>query len=149
VPDPTPEQEEIAVLNEPLLARVRLWTILLALPAAGACWPLLSGIFALGVLVTAIWAVAGFYTLERLLRAAVVSPGTPRNGFGVFLWLMAKLAIYALAVRVVLSRPFPPLSHAAGLTVLVVVLVVSGIRQTPGSGGPEPPLRGDDRSSDL
>jgi len=127
-PDCAPEQEEIAVLNESLLARVRLWTILLALPVAGACWPLLSGMFALGLIVTALWAVAGFYILERLLRAAVVPPGTPRNGFAVFLWLMGKLAVYGLAVWVLFSRPFPALSHATGLTLLIAVLVVQGAR---------------------
>ena len=115
-------------MNESLLARVRFWTILVSLPAAGACWLGVSGHFALGVLLTALWAVAGFYVLEKLLRAAVVPPGAPRNGFAVFLWLMAKMAIYAIAVWVLFSRPFPGLSHAVGFTLQMVVLVALGAR---------------------
>ncbi len=118
----------IAVLNESLLARVRLWTILLALPTAGVCWLLLSGSFALGVFLTALWAVTGFFILERLLKAAVVEPGAARNGFAVFLWLMAKLAVYGLAIWVLFSRPFPAMSHVAGLTLLIAVLTVMGAR---------------------
>lgn len=113
-------------MNASLLARVRLWTILLAILAAGACWPLLSGAFALGVLVTALWAVAGFFVLERLLQAAVVPPGAPRNGFTVFLWGVAKLAVYGLAVWVLFSRPFPGMSHVVGLTIMIVVLAAIG-----------------------
>ncbi len=106
-----------------------------------------SGIFALGVFLTALWAVAGFFILERLLRAAVVAPGAPRNGFAVFLWLMAKLAVYGLAIWVLFSRPFPGMSHVVGLTLLIVVLTAMGatvrsreiknLQQSPAAGPTE------------
>ena len=115
-------------MTESLLAQVRLWTILVALPVAGVCWLAVSGPFALGVFCTALWAAAGFYVLEKLLRAAVVPPGTPRNGFAVFLWFLAKLAIYAIAVWVLFSRPLPGISHAVGFTLQMVVLVAIGAR---------------------
>lgn len=115
-------------MTDSLLARVRFWTILIVLPASGACWLAVSRPFALGVLLTALWAVTGFFVLERLMRAAVVPPGAPRNGFAVFLWFLAKLAVYAVAVLVLFSRPFPGLSHAVGFTLLMVVLVVLGSR---------------------
>ncbi len=65
---------------------------------------------------------------SAVLRSAVVPPGTPRNGFATILWIMAKLAVYGLAVWVLFSRPFPAVSHAVGFTILMVVLVVVGAR---------------------
>ncbi len=139
-------------MYESLLARVRFWTILLALPAAGVCWLLASGTFALGVLVTALWAVAGFYVLERLLRVAVVSPETPRNGFVIFLWLMVKLAVYGLAIWVLFSRPFPGMSHVVGLTLMMVVLVAVGAQARTKQiqdlqQSPEAPISGSERNT--
>ena len=113
-------------MNESLLARVRIWTILVAVLATLISWWTVSGLFAWGVLATALWAVAGFYVLEKLLRAVVVPPGAPRNGFAVILWFSAKLAIYAAAVWVLFSRPFPALSHALGFTLMMVLLVGFG-----------------------
>ena len=77
---------------------------------------------------TALWAVAGLFVLEKLLRAAVVPPGAPRNQFAVFIWGFAKLAVYGLTVPVLIYRPFPALSHAVGFTLLMVVLVALGAR---------------------
>ncbi len=115
-------------MNEPLLSRVRLWTIILSLPVSAVCGLFISWTFALGVFLTALWAVAGFFVLERLLRLAVVPPGTPRNGFLIFLLLIAKLGIYGLAIWVLFSRQFPGMSHVAGLTLMMVVLVALGAR---------------------
>ena len=84
--------------------------------------------FALGVFLTALWAAAGLLALEKLLRCAVLPPGEPRNVFAMFLWGFAKLAIYAIAVWVLFFRPFPPLSHAVGFTLMMIVLVVVGAR---------------------
>lgn len=115
-------------MTESLLARIRIWTILVAVFVALICWVAVSALFAWGVLATALWAVAGFFILEKLLRAVVVPPGAPRNGFAVALWLAAKLAIYALAIWVLFSRPFPALSHAVGFTLLMVALIALGAR---------------------
>lgn len=111
-----------------VLARVRFWTIFLALGLAIVLWFVVSFVFAVGVFLTALWAVAGFWALEGLLRSAVVPPGTPRNEFAIILWVMAKLAVYAVAVWVLFSRPLPPLSHAVGFTLMIVVLVAVGAR---------------------
>lgn len=105
-----------------------MWTVLLALPLALVLWFAVSFDFGAGVFLTALWSVAGFRTLEGILRAAIVPEGAPRNVFAVILWLVAKLAVYAIAVWVLFSRPFPALSHAVGFTVLMVVLVVVGAR---------------------
>lgn len=91
-------------------------------------WFAISSGFGLGLFLTAVWAVAGFRALEGLLRSTVVPPGTPRNIFAIILWFSAKLAIYAVAVWVLFSRPFPPISHAVGFTIMMVVLVALGAK---------------------
>jgi hypothetical protein len=111
-----------------ILARVRIWTILLALALSTVLGFVVSTTFALGVFLTAMWAVAGLFALEKLLRCAVLPPGEPRNVFAVFLWGFAKLAVYGIAVWVLFSRPFPAISHAIGFTLMMVVLAVSGAR---------------------
>jgi hypothetical protein len=115
-------------LRQNVLAKIRLWTILVALGVAIVTWFAVSFDFGAGVFLTALWAAASFWSLEGLLRAAVVPPGAPRNEFAVILWIAAKLAVYAVAVWVLFSRPFPPSSHAIGFTILIVCLVGVGAR---------------------
>ena len=115
-------------MSQNLLARVQLWTIFLALALSAVLVFVVSPEFALGVFLTALWAVAGLFALEKLLRSAVLPPGEPRNVFAIFLWGLAKLAVYGIAVWVLFSRPFPAISHAVGFTLLMVVLVVVGAR---------------------
>jgi len=115
-------------LSQNVLAKVQIWTIFLALPLAVVLWFAISFDFGVGVLLTALWAVAGFRSLEGLLRSAMVPEGTPRNEFAIILWIVAKIAVYGLAVWVLFSRPFPAISHAVGFTILMVVLVVVGAR---------------------
>jgi hypothetical protein len=115
-------------MSQNVLARVQLWTILLALALSAVLGFVVSFHFALGVFLTALWAAAGLFVLEKLLRAAVLPQGEPRNVFAVFLWGFAKLAVYGIAVWVLFSRPFPAISHAVGFTLMMVVLAVAGAR---------------------
>ena len=115
-------------MRQNLLAKVRLWTILVALATSIVLWFAISSEFGVGVFLTALWAVAGFRALEGILRATVVPPGTPRNEFAIILWILAKFAVYAVAVWVLFSRPLPPVSHAVGFTIMIVVLVGVGAR---------------------
>jgi hypothetical protein len=113
-------------MNQKLLARIRLWTIFVALPVAAVFFFVISPAFALGVFLTALWAVLGLWVLERLLVAAVAPVGTPRNVPAIAGWMAAKLAVYGVAVWVLFSRPLPALSHAVGFTLMMVILVVLG-----------------------
>lgn len=115
-------------MSQNLLDRVRIWTIFLALAVSVTLWRVISFDFAAGVFLTALWAVAGLLALEKLLKTAIVPKGTERNGFVVSLWVLAKLAVYAIAVWVLFSRPFPAVSHAVGFTLMMVVLVILGAR---------------------
>lgn len=113
-------------MNKSLLARVRIWTILIASVAALVAWYAISLNFAAGLFLTALWAVAGLMALEGILRSSVVPPGTPKKEFSTVIWVLAKIAVYGLAVWVLFSRPFPAVSHAVGFTLLMVTLVVVG-----------------------
>jgi len=117
-------------MSRNILARVRIWTIFLALALTPVLWATVGPEFAKGTLATALWAVAGFWALDGLLRSATVPKGTPRNGFAVTLWVAAKVGLYGIAIWVLFSQPFPALSHAAGFTLLMVVLVVIGARSS-------------------
>jgi hypothetical protein len=130
-------------VNEAILKKTRLWTIVVAAGVSLIVWLTVSVHFAAGVFVTALWAVVGFWALDRLLRAALVPPGSRRNIFAVIAWGVAKLTIYGLAIWALLARPFPAISHVIGFTLLLVVLVVIGITAMP-RGISQPARRGDD-----
>jgi len=114
-------------------------TLVLAL----GCGFLISWWFALGFAVTSIWAVTGFWVLERLLREVVVPPGQPRDIFRCVAWTAAKLGLYAVGAWGLITHPFPAMSYALGLTLLLVVLVVVGIAARPRVTN-QPARRGDD-----
>ncbi len=103
-------------------------SLVIALALTAVLWGTVGPAFAKGTLATALWAAAGFWALEGLLRSAAVPRGTPRNGFAVTLWIAAKVGLYGIAIWVLFSQPFPALSYAVGFTLLMVVLVVVGAR---------------------
>ncbi len=115
-------------MNKSLLARVQIWTILIASALGLVAWYAISLNFAAGLFLTALWAVVGLMALEGILRAAVVPQGTPRNEFALIIWVLIKIAVYGLAIWVLFSRPFPAVSHAVGFTLLMVTLVSVGAR---------------------
>ena len=110
------------------LAPTRFWTIFVAAAASLLAWWQISADFALGLFLTAVWALVGLRALEGVLRAGVRPPGQTRDMRAILLWGAVKLAVYGLAVWVLFSRPFPALSHAVGFTLMMVVLVVVGAR---------------------
>ena len=132
-------------MNEAILQKTRIWTVLAGTVAAIACGFIISWRFALGLGITVLWAVASFYVLEKLLRSMVVPPGHGRNLFTALAWLIGKLALYAFALWGLLQRQFPGVSHVLGLTLLLIVLVVVGVRAGPqGNINTQPERRGDD-----
>jgi hypothetical protein len=124
------------------LAPTQFWTIFVAAIAASAAWHWIAADFALGLFLTALWALVGFRALEGILRAGVRPKGRPRDERALLFWAAVKLMVYGLAVWVLFSRPFPPLSHAVGFTLMMGVLVVVGAR-----AGVRPP-RADPRQED-
>jgi len=115
-----------------ILARTRAGTVIAALLAAGLARALgAEWRFAAGVLGTALWAVAGFTLIERLVRVALLPPGSPRPRGRIALLVTAKLALYGLAVWVLLAGWIPPLSSVLGFSLLLLALVVVGLAARP------------------
>ncbi|MFT5316378.1 MAG: hypothetical protein ACI9UK_002223 [Candidatus Krumholzibacteriia bacterium] len=115
-------------MSQKVLAQVQLWTIFLALPLAIGLGFAVSSDFGVGVFLTALWAVAGLRALEGLIRTGLMPKGTPKNPFEIILWVLAKIAVYAVAVWVLFTRPLPPTSHFVGFTLMMLVLVIVGAR---------------------
>ena len=95
-------------MTKSLLARVQIWTILIASAIGLVAWYAISLNFAAGLFLTALWAVVGLMALEGILRAAVVPQGTPRNEFALIIWVLIKIAVYGLAMGVI----FPSVSSS-------------------------------------
>lgn len=129
-------------MNELVLKRTQLWTLAAAVGLSLILWFTVTPRFALGTLLTALWAVAGFRALEGLIRAALLPRGTRRDVRGILIWAAAKLAVYGLAIWAVLKSPFAATSHLIGFSLLLVVLVVVGIVSLP-RGANQPVQRGD------
>ena len=129
------------------LAPIQFWTIFVAAIAAAAAWLYISSDFAWGLFLTALWATVGFRALEGILRAGVRPRGMPRDERALLFWSAVKLIVYGLAVWVLFSRPFPPLSHAVGFTLMMAVLVVVGATSR-ANHRPAGPRQDDDARSD-
>jgi len=129
------------------LAPIQFWTIFVAAIAAAAAWFYISADFAQGLFLTALWATVGFRALEGILRAGVLPKGHPRNERALLFWVVVKLTVYGLAVWVLFSRPFPPLSHAVGFTLMMAVLVVVGATSS-ANHRPAGPRQDDDASQE-
>jgi hypothetical protein len=130
-------------VSSEILHKTRVWTLVIAALLAVILGFLHSVRFGLGLFVTSFWAVTSFWVLERLLRAAVVPPGSQRNIWAVIAWSAVKVALYGLAVWGLLQEPFPAWSLASGMTLLLVVLVVVGAT-TSARAARQPAQRGDD-----
>ncbi len=118
-------------MNTDLLRVTRLWTLIIAVAAAGGLAATGHGRFGLGVLGTAAWAVAGFTLVELLVRAALVPPDRPRPAGRIALLVAGKLALYGLGAWALLSGAVPPLSSVVGFSLLLGVLVAVAIAVRP------------------
>jgi len=127
-----------------LLRQARLWTLAAAAGLSLVLAKAVSPRYGLGVLLTAVWATAGFWLLEGLARRALVPPGSPRSGGTIALLAAGKIVLYGVAVWVLMAGIFPPVSHLIGFSLLLAVLVaVSALARGRFRAG-RPPTRGDD-----
>ncbi len=131
-------------MNATVLSRARIWTLVAAVLLAGGLWPATTGRFALGVLLTAGWAVASFWLLEGLMRRALVPPGTPRATGRIVLLATGKFLLYGVALWVLWARAFPPVSHLIGFSLLLVVLVAVAATARRSAPPARPQPRGED-----
>lgn len=109
-----------------LPARTRLWTLVCALAAFLPVRRLWGPGFATDFLAAALWATAGFWLVEALVRRALAPPAQRAGRGAIALLVLAKLAWYALAGWALLTRRVSAPGCLAGFTLLLLVLVVAG-----------------------
>lgn len=80
-----------------------------------------------GIAVGAAWSALNLRVLEGLLSVVIVPPGQEKQNGRVFLWSMAKLGIYVVAIWLLIVAPIPVIGMAAGLTIMLVTIVVAGV----------------------
>jgi hypothetical protein len=128
-------------LTPAILVRAR-WIVVVGAVLTGA----LTGVlreprFGFGVVAAGLWTFVSLRSLEGLLRAAVVPPGGSRDIRMVFLWAMAKIGVYAVAIWALIVRPFPLTSLLVGVTWLPISFVVAALLPPPPTDA-DAPTRG-------
>ncbi len=131
-------------MNDGTLRRARVWTLAVAAGLSLVLGIAVSPRYGVGVLVTAVWATAGFWLIEALARRALVPAGTARPIGAILALAGAKILLYGLAVWVLLARLFPVTSHLVGFSLLLLsLLVVTAASRRRGRSGAATP-RGND-----
>ena len=126
-----------------LLRRARWWTLIGGSAAAIAVALLVRPADGLGLAVGAVWSALNLRALEGLVGAAVLPRDRRRDRRRVFLWSLAKIGVYVLAIWLLIVAPSPVVSMAHGLTVMLAALVLAGLT-TRSTAVREVPQRGDD-----
>ncbi len=129
-------------MNDRILLRARLVSVLAAVVLGLGFMPYLGWRFGVGVAAAGLWGVAGLRALEGLLKAAVQPPSAPRSRRRIFLWIAAKLGVYVVGVWVLTIRLFSAPSILVGLTLPLVAIAVMAVCQ------PSPPARESTRGDD-
>lgn len=112
-------------MSATILRKARLWTLASAVViAAGLSW-IVDLAFVWGFLGSAVWAVLGFWLVEELVRRALLPSGTGRDRRAVAWLAVAKAALYAVAVWVLLQGFVPTMSCIYGVSLILVVLVIT------------------------
>jgi hypothetical protein len=131
-------------VNATILVRARQWTLVAAVVIAVALSRLTDTRFALGFLGSAIWTVIGFWLVEALVRQALVPAATGRNRGAITLLVAGKVALYALALWILLSGIVPTMSCIYGVSLILLVLVITVLVIRPSLAPDRLPERGDD-----
>jgi len=126
-----------------ILTRALWLTLLLGAIAAGVLWYQTKTQLALGTAFGSLWAAANLRVLEGLLRAMVVEPGTRRRVSRLTIWFLLKMAVYVVAVWLLIVAPFPVIGLAYGLTVMLISLLLAGVTAR-SANDTHAPRRGDD-----
>jgi hypothetical protein len=127
-----------------ILRRAQWGTLAAGAVAALATASLGSRPFGLAIAVGSVWSSLNLRILEGLLSAAIVPPDQDKRIGRVFMWSLAKLGIYVVAIWLLIVAPFPVVGMAVGLTIMLAALVLAGLTTSPRQTVQEAPRRGDD-----
>ncbi|MEZ4388989.1 MAG: hypothetical protein R3D98_15695 [Candidatus Krumholzibacteriia bacterium] len=115
-------------MNQDLvLRRAQVLTVVFGAVAAGALALGRHPEIAKGLGVGSLWAAANLVVLEGLMRAAFMPRDRVRSVPRITIWFLLKMAVYVVAVWLLIVAPFPVVGMAHGLTVMLTALVVSGL----------------------
>ena len=114
-------------MNSSVPRKARLWTLAAAVVIALGLVRFTDTRFALGFLGSAAWAVTGFWLVEALVRQALVPSTGTRNRGAIALLVAGKLALYALALWALLVGIAPAMSCLYGFSLMLIVLVITGL----------------------
>jgi len=112
-------------VSSTLLRKARLWTLAVAIVAALVMSRFTDTRFVLGFLGSAVWSVIGFWLVEALIRKALL-PAEAGRDRGAIAWLVAgKVALYAGGIWVLLRGFVPAMSCIYGVSLILIVLVIT------------------------
>jgi hypothetical protein len=130
-------------MDRRLLRRAQVGTLIGGV-LVGALVALASSLaLGLGVLAGAAWSALNLRALEGLVAVAFLPRESSRDKFRIFLWIIAKMGVYGLALWILIIRPFPALGMVYGLTIMLAALVLAGLTSRPAHPRDDFP-RGDD-----
>ncbi len=112
-------------MNSTLLGKVRLWTVLSALVITAGLFRFVEARFAFGFLGSAVWTVIGFWLVEALIRHALLPTSAGRDRRAIVLLGTGKVALYAAAMWIVLNGVAPAMSYIYGVSLILIVLVIT------------------------
>jgi len=112
-------------VSSTLLKRARLWTLAAAVVIALALSRFTDTRFALGFLGSAVWTVIGFWLIEALIRRALVPSAAGRNRGAIAGLVAGKAALYAVGLWILLRGIVPAMSCIYGVSLILIVLVIT------------------------
>lgn len=131
-------------MNSTILGKARLWTLVSAVVIAAGLYPLVDARFALGFLGSAVWSVLGFRLVEELVRRALPSRKAGRDTLIILGLVVAKIALYAAAAWALIAGLAPAMSCVYGVSLILIVLVITVMVIRPSLKPQRPSERGTD-----
>lgn len=112
-------------MSSTILGKARLWTLLSAVLITAGLLRFTDERFAFGFLGSAVWTVIGFWLVEALIRQALVPAEAGRNRRAIVLLALGKAALYVVATWILLEGIVPAMSCLYGVSLILVVLVIT------------------------
>lgn len=131
-------------MNSKILAKARLWTLLSAVLISAGLFRFVDAGFVYGFLGSAVWTVLGFWLVEALVRRALLPAEAGRDKRVIAGLVAVKVALYAAAVWVLVEGLVPAMGCIYGVSLFLVVLVITVLVIRPSLSPRRPSERGND-----
>ena len=131
-------------MSATILGKVRLWTLVSALLISAGLFKFVDARFVYGFLGSAVWTVIGFWLVEALIRQALRPSSVGRDRRAIALLAVGKAALYAGGTWILLAGIVPAMSCLYGVSLILVVLVITVLVIRPSLALQGPSERGND-----